>query len=156
MADYILADKLQAALKEVVFLAVPATVLVTTSESNVQEKTIPNVTCIATGDNAEEYPKGTGNFWMNASVELRTFAVVNVDNTGQPSDPLADRQSLLTGLCQALYTDDIWDQLTAAVTDFTVFPTAVIFESPQVDRDESGVWIDRIPMRVLCCATDLS
>lgn len=140
----VLVDRLEEALA-VVLAPVVGDVHVATGKDT-RDKELPCVICAAEGDGIEEDPKGSGNFWLTATVMVKT----------SPKAAKATSQALVSKVYNAIIVDDLPAQLSAAVDDFTVFPNAVIFQSPNSGKTDDDVWQDEFPMRVLCCPSDLT
>lgn len=150
--SYLVLAKTENALVSVLTTAVQAAnsacVLVPAGSPN--DKTLPIVICQADGSAFEEEPKATGNFWVQASVILKTKSAQDDSTT-----PDADRQALATAIEGVLMSGTLETAMTAAETDYTVFPGSIQFLSPKQDQQDD-VWVDEFPMRVYCCASDLS
>jgi hypothetical protein len=151
----LLIDRCEEACAAVLTAPVGALAAVATGKSY-NDKTLPIVICAADGAGVEEDPKGTGNFWINLSVQIKTLAIQNADGQSPADNPKTTSQALVSAVMAALMVDNLPALLSAAVADFTVFPNGVIFESPSSGKDEQGAWIDELKMRVYCCASTLA
>jgi hypothetical protein len=120
------------------------------------DKTLPVVICAGDGGGVEEDPKGTGNFWLNFTVSIKTLAVADAEGTNPADNPKTTGQAIVSAVMAALMVDNLPALLSAAVADFTVFPNGVIFESPSSGKDEQGAWVDQLSMRVYCCASTIA
>jgi hypothetical protein len=150
----ILVDRCEEAYAAVLIPVVGALGTVLTGKSYT-DKTLADVICSADGGD-EEDPKGTGNFWLHATVSIRTKAFQNETGTNPADNPKTTSQALVSAVMSALMVDNLPALLSAAVADFTVFPGGVIFEAPSNGKDETGAWIDELKMRVYCCASTLA
>ena len=120
-------------------------------------KTLPCVICSADGGSVEEDPKNTGNYWINMDVIIQSSAVPNEDGTAMtPVDPTPFDEQLVSDIHSAIQASDFSDTISAATTNFTVFPEGVIYESAQSGRDEHGVWNDSQRLRLYCCASAIA
>lgn len=151
-------DKLEEALVAVLTApvqAINASCAVVPGKSSDADPQTPIFICAATG-NGEMDPPFSGNFWLTGEISFYHTAVQNEDGSdANATDPKDDDLALWGGMLEALIVDDIADQLTAAVDDFTVFPSGVIFSAPE--RDQSGAfWMDKIQFRVYCCCRSFS
>lgn len=135
-----------------VLAAVVGDVQVCTGKDPRDKEALPLVICAAEGDGAEEDPKGTGNFWIQMTVMVKTSPLAPGDDAAKK----ATSQALVSKVYNAIVVDNLPAQLSAAVEDFTVFPNAVIFQSPNSGRSDDDVWVDEFPMRVLCCPSRLA
>lgn len=144
-------DKLEAAL--VALLAAPVAAVnpacSVVAGGSPGDRALPEVICAVDGDGEEE-PKSSGNFWLNAMVTLKTKAT-----TDDSATPEADRQALASAIYGVLYVDGLPALLSAAASDFFVFPLGVTFSAPTRGQD-GDAWFDQFPLRVYCCASDLS
>src|ERR1051326_1219942 len=154
---FLLNDKCESALAALVMpaaFAVEPEINVYPGKSSA-ERALPCVICGADGDGLED-PKGTGNFWMDCYVAIEHGAVPNEDGTSPDGpDPKVADQALVSAVFGGLMVEDLAAQLSAAGADFTVFPMGVIFGAPEGGRNEDGVWIDRLPIRLYCCGRAL-
>lgn len=141
----VLIDRLEEAYAAVL-APVVGDVQVCTGKDARDKETLPLVICAVEGDAVEEDPKGSGNFWLTPTVMVKT----------SPKASKAASQELVSLVYNALVVDNLPALLSAAVDDLTVFPNAVIFQSPNSGRTEDDVWQDEFPMRVLCCPSRLA
>jgi hypothetical protein len=111
-------------------------------------KDLPAVICRAT--RGEEYPRGTGNFWLTLEVELRHPA-------RDESKQLTVNAAVLEALRTVLQADDLDAQITSAAEDFHVFAGSLSREADGRDFiEDDALWVDSIQMRCLACASDLA
>ena len=157
---FLLNDKCEAALAAIV-TAAAAEAQVLTGKSATDKQSPPVVICSAEAE-GEEDPKGTGNFFVNCSVAVKSGAVPNEDGTDNPDAPEADadqvkaaNQALVAAVFGAVCVADLADQMTAAVPDLTVFPASVQFQAPESGRDGHGVWTDALHFRCYACGSRL-
>ncbi len=123
-------------------------------------KSVPNVTCEAVGQGAED-PPFTGNYWVGMNVQVRYVAKQNPAGDNEAAaDPKDADKSLVSAVANALAADDLWSQLNTAAAAlgiaFTVFDNAVLRDAPTSGRDPEGTWIDEFGLRLYCCASTLS
>lgn len=115
------------------------------------EKLVPLCICSAEGE-AEEDPKGSGNFWVNMLVQTKASLGTETDNLDpKPADVL-----LAQTIFSVFLVDNLDTQLNAQGRTLTIFPTAYIVGSPRQSQDEAGKWFDELPIRVYCCASVLA
>lgn len=141
-------DELDTALAAVISAAGAGALAAVVPGKNATNKTLPIVICVSEGD-GEDDPKGSGNFWLSAQVIVKSSAV-------DGDAPLASDQALVELVFMALLTADLPEKLTAAARSLTVFPQGVFFGAQESGRDESGHWMDTLPLRVYCCGGRLS
>ncbi len=120
-------------------------------------KSLPIVICSANGQ-SEEDPKGTGNFWVEVATEVKSaaFQTEQLPDGGELPDMKLRDEALATSVFEALMVDDLPQKLSDATDDFFVFPSGTIVGAPMSGRDESGIWIDSLTIRIYCCGKDLS
>lgn len=106
------------------------------------EMLMPAVVCSA-GDSTEEAVRYTGNCRVKCMVHVYT-------QSGDES--LTVHRARVATVQDAIWQDDIADQLSAAVGDFYVFD--VEFVGPQQDPDGNS-FHTALEMVVVCCPSDL-
>lgn len=150
-------DKLEAALVALITPAVAALVPVpdVVPGKDSGDKTLNVVICDAQGE-GEEDPKGTGNFFLDAEIEMRSTAVPN-ETAATPAtpDPKIANQAMVTAVTTVIMVDNLPALLSAAVPNFTVFPNGIIFKGPGRRQDETGAWIDTLGLRAYCCGSSI-
>lgn len=115
------------------------------------DKSLPWVVCEANGD-GEDDPKGSGNFWVN----VRTMVKVSgATEAGGPDPKIAD-VALVSNVWTVLQVTNLDAQLNAQARNLTVFPTAFIIGAPTREYDETGGWVDILPIRIYCCNSVLA
>jgi hypothetical protein len=137
---------LEAALVGIVGPAVAGLASVSAGRSP-STKALPCVICWAEGEELEEDPKGSGNFWVNWGIAVKGSAG---QQPGAASPTLADI-ALATAAFNAVHVDNLVDLVNGAGTGITVFPNGFFFSAPKSGRDEEGVWSDELRGRVYCC-----
>lgn len=151
----LLVDRCEEAFAALLTAPVGALAQVATGK-NFEDKTIPIVICAVDSSAVEEDPKGTGNFWLNWSVAIKTRAIKNATATNPADAPKDTSQTLVSLVMTTLMVDNLPALLSAAVTDFTAFPNGVLFNSPSSGKDEHGIWIDELSGRIYCCPSTLA
>ncbi len=111
---------------------------------NSAEKAIPMVGCGA--ENAKEDPTGTGNFWVDAEVTVRTTAMVDSDGV----DPKIASDATVAAVIALFEIDN--DSLTATLSSQIASYTVMGFDADKsqeysVDGD---VWIATWKRRFYC------
>lgn len=97
--------------------------------------------------NATEETVGTGNYWCDLTVTVKTSAEP-VEGAEDASDAIAD------AVFAAMEGSDLPASLSAAIPDFTCFG---IGEGNGQDSDtDEDAWADPIRKRVMCCARTLN
>jgi len=119
-------------------------------EKSAGDKAAPNVSCGAA--NAVEDPPGTGNFWVDAVVSVKTPGAVDVGQA--ESDPKNSSESLCAAVFLALEVDDLAAQLTDIQDDFTVM--GIAGEKGHHLEQDGDCWVESIAVRLYCCASDFS
>ena len=152
--NFLVSDKVETALAALVADAADSIPVYTGKASD--EKAAPCVVCSA--DVAEdEDPQGSGNYYVTATVAVKQSAVTNEDGSDPTADsPKAAAQAVSAAIFGAVLVDDLAAQLTAATDDLTVFAGSVHFGAMESGRDESGLWIDSLQVRVYACGASLS
>lgn len=159
---FLLNDKAEAALAAIVMPAA-GTAQVFTGKTATDKQPPPVIICSAAAEEQED-PRGSGNFFVNCSVAIKTGAVVNEDGTA-PADAdqaalaaavKAQNQALVAAVYGAVMVADLDAQMSEAINDFTVFPASVQFGAPESGRDANGVWIDVLHFRCYACGSALS
>jgi hypothetical protein len=157
---FLLNDKVEAALAAIV---VPAAgdAQVVTGKSAVDKQAPPVVVCSAEAQDMDD-PPGSGNYFLNGSVAIKSAAVPNEDGTvaaedlaNVEADIKAANQELVEGVFKAVQVDDLAERLSDEVDGLTVFPGSVQFGAPESGRDEKGFWIDVVHFRCYACASEL-
>ena len=152
--NFLVADKVETALAALV-TAEAGAIPVYTGKSS-EEKEAPCIICSAEISEDED-PKGTGNYWVTATVFIKQSGVTNEDGTDEnAASPKAATQAISAAVLGALLVDDLADLLTAATDDLTVFDGSVIFGAATAGQDESGLWIDSLQMRLYACGSELA
>ncbi|HEV2350804.1 MAG TPA: hypothetical protein VG028_13265 [Terriglobia bacterium] len=157
MGSFFLNDKIEEALVAIITQTVPAAALAGVEVlpgKNPGIKSAPCVICFCDGD-GEEDPRGSGNFWVDAGVGIKFYAVANPDGSGDEPDPKGANQALISAVFGAIWLSNLDALLSAAVADLTVFPTSVIFQAHSSGRDQDGAWIDELRFKCYCCASAL-
>jgi hypothetical protein len=152
----ILIDRCEEALAAVLNAAGAGALAQVATGKSPDTKSIPIIICECDGGDIEEDPKATGNFWVNATVTIKTRAVENETATGSDATPKVTSQNLVDLVMNALIVDDLPAQLSAAVATFTVFPNGVIYQSPASGKDLEGIWHDILPLRIYCCPSTVA
>lgn len=159
MSDYLLADRAESA-----FVAIIKPVVRTLLDLGASDY-VPVVPGKDAGDRqgymvtivceaGEEQLRDTGNFWVDTIIDVQCPVRGDV---GAATTPHAHDLNLLSAIHNAVYVTDLEAQLTAAVTEFTVFNSSVQRGASIRARDEEGGnWHDQIRLRFLACASDLS
>lgn len=109
-------------------------------------KVLPLVICAADGEGDEDPPR-SGNVWVDVKVVVKGSAAVDVDG-GNPAPWSA---GLAGTVFDAVHQDNLDALLNAQGQTMTVFPMGFLFGAPESGRDEAGVWVDILPVRVYCC-----
>lgn len=115
------------------------------------DKALPWVVCEASGE-GEDDPKGSGNFWVNVRTGVKVSAATEA---GGPDPKIAD-VSLVSNVWTILQVTNLETQLNAQARNLTVFPTAFIIGAPTREYDETGAWVDILPIRIYCCNSVLA
>lgn len=122
------------------------------------DKTAPCVLCGA--ENAVEDPAGTGNFWVDAVVMVKSVMAPDVAAMVPPADPPAvvdpkpASDEITLAVFQLLEVDDLAARLTAILEDFTVMGLG---EGKSFEEGaEEDCWVEVWRRRIYCCASDLS
>lgn len=115
-----------------------------------ETKLLPCIICAADGDNVEEDPKGSGNYWLDVSIFVKTAAPPDLDPQGNTIDSKTNSVSLANVVFTALQVDNL-DTLVNN-NGFTIFPTGYIFGAQKRGQDKQGAWIDELPIRIYCAA----
>lgn len=153
MSAFLLVDKVEEALATLV-LDSGVSANVYTGKGSL-DKEAPCVICSAEPE-GEEDPKGTGNFFMQGIVTCKGYGVINEDGAGNPADPRGDSQTVVATVFAAIQRDDLGAAMNAAVSDLHVFAASPQLQAPESGKDEQGVWIDELRVRLYCCASALS
>ena len=155
---FLISDKVETALAAMV-AAVATEAQVVTGKSAEDKQAPPMVICSAEVDGNDD-PYGTGNYFVNGTVAIKSAAVPNEDGSGdaagQEASLKAANQALVDAVFRVLQVDDLAEQLAAAVSDLTVFPGSVQFGAPESGRDEKGFWIDVLHFRCYACGAGLT
>lgn len=149
--DFLLNDKVESALVALVRAAVADTAVSVLPGKDAGTIALPCVICAADGDGLED-PIGTGNCWVNATVAIKHAAADEMDEV----EAKTYMQELVAQVFGAVQVGDLAEKLTAAIEDFTVFPGSVVFGAAESGRDEAGVWVDSLPVRLYCCGQTLT
>lgn len=150
-----LIDRCEEAFVAVLTAPVGALATVVTSDEY-NGKSLPVIICACDGSGFEDDPKGSGNFFLNWTITIKTRAVQNFTATAPADNPKTTSQTLIELVLEKLMVDDLADQLTAAVADFTAFPAGLFFNAPTSGQDETGAfWIHEISGRVYCCPSEI-
>jgi hypothetical protein len=154
--SFYLNDKVESALVAIITPGVdPGLGITITTGKNSIDKGMPCIICWADGD-GEEDPKDTGNFFINAEVQVKRSGVPNEDGTGLLPDPKVPDESLINAVFGPLLDDGLAASLSAAVPDFTVLPGGVFREAPKRGYNEEGAWVDSMALRLYCCGSSLA
>jgi hypothetical protein len=112
------------------------------------------ILCFADGDGAFD-PPYSGNGWVNFTVQIKQKSVANARGTDTEAEPGPTPEVVSKAFAAAIWNrllvDDLPELLTAAVADLTVFPTGVLFGTPDRFEDEEGLWVDQVKGRAYCC-----
>lgn len=121
---------------------------------NADIKTVPCVICASDGAEDQEDPKFSGNYWIDMSVIVKSPASQDIDAQGAEVDPKAPDVALVDQVLNALQVTNL-DQLVNT-PDFFIFNTGYLFSSPKTGRDENGIWVSELPIRIYCCGRSLT
>jgi len=112
-------------------------------EKGAADKEAPNVSCGA--ENAQEDPDmpQSGNFFVDATVKVKTRAI----------DGKSGSDTLETEVFTVLESDDLGDQLSAAVDDYVVMGLAGNAEF--TEEEDGDCWIATWRRRIYCAASDI-
>lgn len=121
-----------------------------------QNKKLPCVICAVDGD-AEEDPPRTGNYWVNVEISVKHTAATEASDT---VDPKADAIALTKSVFDLLRINNLDATINAiaatAPLDLTIFPQGFFFSAQKSGRDELGVYVDTLPVRLYCCPSILA
>lgn len=112
---------------------------------NSTDKASPCVICSA--EQGPEDPPYTGNYMLQAVVEVRHAAPIDTDG----EEPKEESDPLTAAVGDALHVTDLASQLSTQVDDFTCI--AVVFDSVESSQDEDH-WTERFLLTVYCCPSD--
>jgi hypothetical protein len=108
----------------------------------------PYVGCGAERGDGEDI--GTGNLMVEMMVSIKYRGAVDVDGT----DPKSDSDTLTARVYELLRADNLADQLTASISNFTVLGFAT---DPQEEIGQDGdFWVETWRRRAYCAGADLS
>lgn len=116
------------------------------------DKVAPCVICSADGSTEEDPPR-TGNYWVNVDIAVKHTAATEASDTVNPRD---DSISLLKSVFDILRINDLPTLINAQGQDLTVFPEGAFFDAPRSERDELGIWVDTMTVRLYCCPSVLT
>ncbi len=105
------------------------------------------VLCVA-DDSDQEDPPNSGNKWNTVRIELRT----PIQKKTATVDELAAHKAAAAVLETICLADDLHSQLSAAVSDFTVFG---VMERLPLREQTPNFWSSGYTMRVYSCSADL-
>jgi hypothetical protein len=170
--DFLLADKIEAALAALIAPVVSGPQILTGKSS--QEKLAPPIIVCSAEETGDEEPIHWGNFWVGAAVEIKCAAVFAERRArflrpsvpvGPPRDGPKDAdQDLVSAVFTAIRVDNLAARLNVIGQDmdFTVFPGSVIFEATVRSREGASgagkdfLWVDRLAFRCLACGSALA
>lgn len=156
MGDFLLNDKAELAFVSTIKPAVLAAGLdpgMVVAGKAYDLKIVPIVICESSGEGEEE-PKGSGNFWLDISVQVKTPAFLT--DPASQVDPKTSGELIVKTVFGTLQVDNLPSLLSGAIADFYVFDNAFLVGSPQRSNDDSGIWTDSITVKIYCCGIDLS
>ena len=107
------------------------------------DKTSPAVVCVVEGGR-EEDPYKSGNYWLQARVEVRS----QVHDTS-----ITVHQSRVATTFDAMTDESLADTLSAAVSGYNVH--AVIPRGQETNNTETEM-VDVLRLDIYCCARDIS
>jgi hypothetical protein len=112
-----------------------------------EDKPLPVVICDAKSQ--REDPPGSGNFWVDLEVQVKT---TGVDETGAAAGSAKTASDTLNAnVLAALEVDDLAALLSAATPHFTVLGFG---EEKSQESDQSGdVWVETWKRRAYACGT---
>jgi hypothetical protein len=125
-------------------------------------KSLPCFICAADGE-GEEDPPNSGNFWHVIHVTVKGTAATEPDG----ADPKPVDVALATAVFDVILGNDqpnagdvnraelLASRLNAQGRILTVFPNGIFFGSIGETREDPGVWLDELPLRVYCCGSIL-
>ncbi len=113
-----------------------------------EDKTDQCVLCVA-DDSDQEDPPNTGNKWNTVKIELRTPIQQKTDSV----DALATHKAAAEVLETICLASDLDAQLSAAVSDFTVFG---IMDRLPLREETPNFWSSGYSIRVYSCAKTLT
>ena len=115
------------------------------------DKALPWVVCAANGE-GEDDPKGSGNFWVNVRIMVKTWSATEA---GGPDPKIAD-VAFVSNVWTILQVTNLDTQLNAQARNLTVFPTAFLIGAPTREYDAEGSWMDILTIRLYCCNSILA
>jgi len=143
--------KVESAFKQLLQAAhtLPAGVNVYTG-ADVETQRRPCVVCQAKGGEGAELVAAGDNRFYNVTVLVKSEAELK-DKTLNPLDEHNDNAAAIWGILQV---DDLAEQLSALVSDFTVFsPVTDEGEDPDI---QGRALVDSLMFKVYCCGSDIS
>jgi hypothetical protein len=150
----ILNDNVEAALVALVSQVGLAEAVLVVPAKSAEGKAAPLVICEAECDEHDDPPM-SGNFFVNAAVEVKAAATETADGNEAGAAAVAANQALVSQVFAALMVSDLPERMNALGMDLTVFPGMVQF-GHQKGRDEQGVWSDVLTVRLYACASALA
>jgi hypothetical protein len=151
MATNNLIDSVEGALQKLLIANLPVNTNVYTGKASSNKKA-PCVICACDGEQEEDPPR-TGNFWISVEVSVKSIAATE---PGATVDPLSSDQAFVKSVFDIVCVNVIDALLSAQGFDLTILPQGFIFGSFKSGRDEQGVYVDQLPIRLYCCASILA
>jgi len=112
------------------------------------EKAAPIAICDASS--ATEDIPGTGNFWVDVEVMLKTVAPV--DSGEDETDPHTNSESYSTSVANALFDSDLPGELSDGLVDeFHCF--GIGDDTAHESGQGEDCWVETWRFRLLCCCT---
>lgn len=113
-------------------------------------KALPCVICSADGDSTQEDPPHQGNFWVDLEITVKASAATEADAV---ADPNVFDLALTKAVFDAVKVNNLDALINALGYDLTILPNAFFFYPPKAGRDQDGVWVDQLTIKVYCCAS---
>lgn len=149
MSDFLLADRAESALVDVLSTAITPTPCYPAKYNLDKSVPIVLVECQVGG----ELVLQTGIYYVEAKVTVKTLSEQQPDSS---DDPKTAALALLSLVHNVISASDLEAQLTASPTEFSVYETSIKRTGGTRSQDEQGYWIDEINLRFVACAFDLS
>ena len=135
-------DKIEEALASLVSAAVGDLASVVTGKAS-GTKALPVVICAANGS-GEDDPPGSGNFWVDVAVQVKTSA-------SDSETAKEDSQAIIDAVASVVEAEGLPDQITNSGLGVTVLSPQVKYTAPESGQDEEGAWIDSITIGFYAC-----
>jgi hypothetical protein len=113
------------------------------------EKAAPCAICNAAS--ATEDIPGTGNFWVDVEVTLKTVAAV--DSGEDEATPKDNSEVFATAVSNALFDDEFPANLSSVLEDFHCF--GVGDDAGHESGEDGDCWAETWRFQLLCCASDM-